>query len=88
MTHAHGWDLRRQDVPGSLRERIEGGLHTEGLTLPSSPFQVMGLTGRLRDCERITEVALERYAAALVDRKLPVPPALRDELRLAKGVVW
>ncbi len=33
-------------------------------------------------------VALKRCTVALIDRKLPVPAVLRDEPRLASGVVW
>jgi hypothetical protein len=30
--------------------------------------------------------ALENYAAELVRRRLPMPPALRDDLRLQRGI--
>jgi hypothetical protein len=74
--------------------------HTKSAPLDALQRQVMEARGRVhearqqgssslvRSARADHRVALERYAAALVDRKLPVPPALRDELRLDKGVVW
>ena len=65
--------LQRQVV--TARARMHEARHQGSLSL-------------LQSARADHRVALERYTAALINRKLPVPPALRDELRLAKGVVW
>jgi hypothetical protein len=46
----------------------------------------LGRTGIVGIAPRELLTCLEAYAAALLSRGLPIPPALRDELRLRRGL--